>query len=102
MGNRQKAIDLVRTKWRLSAKLRMRMCLECREYFPSAGPESRFCPKCLRRIDEARARLACDSPAQLLLAELEDWFDPEIAERAKQRLILDTAARLRRRQQLSN
>lgn len=104
MGSSKKVsqYEQARTKWRPSSRLRLRVCLECRERFPSAGPDSRFCPKCTRKIEDVRARMFTESPTRVLLDELDELFDSELAPRAKSRLLLDSVAREKRRAALGS
>ena len=99
-GKKMNRYECARTKWKPSSRLRLRVCLECRNRFPSAGSESRFCPKCTRKLEDVRARMFTESPVRALLDELEDLFDTEMLARNQGRKKLDAIAREKRKRAL--
>lgn len=90
------AYEKARTKWKHASSCRLRQCINCKQLFPSAGPDERRCPKCAKSVEDARARAFAPNPEADLKAFLEDHFDPDLVERRKREKEYDTTRRIRR------
>lgn len=85
-----------KTKWKKSARTRLRICLGCGKVFPSAGAEERMCARCTRRIEDARARACTDNPDRAISEFFDSYFDPDLVDRRKREEKHDSERRIRR------
>lgn len=88
--------EKARTKWKRASTLRLRVCINCRLRFPSAGSDERRCSKCTKKMEDARARAFTSSPESDVKDLLDDWFDEELIERRKREVKHDSERRSRR------
>lgn len=88
-------VEAFKTRWRTISNIRLRLCVDCRSRFPSAGKEERFCEKCSKSIAEARARPFIDK-GEDFKRELEESFDLEQANRVKENEKWRDAQRIKR------
>jgi hypothetical protein len=87
---------VLQTKWRQSARTRLRRCLPCNCLFPSTGSDERICHKCARRAEDARIRAYTETDGRDILNELEDWFDLDRVTRENRSKAIDDEDRTRR------